>query len=128
MTAVLALAAAGPAAAAPPTVVMYSDPGDYVGQGTARAYEGRNEVRVTGGRRELTISVEGAGGNFDVELTPPAGRVLRRGSYRGPSTARFARADGRASTSAATAAAATLWRARFSSGGWRRRQGACVVR
>lgn len=89
VTAVLALAAAGPAAAAPPTVVMYSDPGDYVGQGTARAYEGRDEVRVTGGRRELTISVDGAGGNFDIELTPPAGRSLRKGSYRGAQRSSF---------------------------------------
>ena len=90
VTALLALAAAGPAAAAaPPTVVMYSDPGDYVGQGTAHAFEGGNQVRVTGGRRELTISVEGRGGNFHIELTPPAGRVLREGSYRGAQRSSF---------------------------------------
>ena len=81
------LITASPAAAAEAplsSVTMFSDPGDYVGQGVHRLFNNRNSrVIVEGDRTRLWVSV--TQGNyqewFDFLLVAPPGRNLTRGLY-----------------------------------------------
>ena len=81
------LATASPAAAAEPplsSVTMFSDRGDYIGQGVSRLFDDRNgAVRVSGNRTEVTVSVEGGtrGDYYSFHLAAPAGTTLARGLY-----------------------------------------------
>lgn len=80
-------ATAAPAAAAEAplsSVTMFSERGDYVGQGVSRVFDDRNGVvRVAGNRTEFTVSVEGGthGDYYSFQLAAPAGTTLTRGLY-----------------------------------------------
>ncbi len=81
------MATASPAAAAEAplsSVTMFSDRGDYIGQGLSRLFDDRNGVvRVAGDRTELMVSVEGGtrGDYYSFHLAAPAGTTLTRGLY-----------------------------------------------
>ena len=81
------LVTASPAAAAEPplsSVTMFSDRGDYIGQGVSRLFDDRNGVvRVAGNRTEFTVSAEGGtrGDYYDFHFAAPAGTTLARGLY-----------------------------------------------
>ena len=81
------LVGASPAAAAeapPYSVTMFSDPGDYIGQGVPRLFDDRNsKLYVAGNRTEVIVRVDGGtrGDDFELYLAGPAGTVLTRGLY-----------------------------------------------
>jgi RTX calcium-binding nonapeptide repeat (4 copies) len=93
---VLLLAPGSAAAAAPDTVVMYSE-GDWVGAGVPRLYVGgRDAVSVGGTPAYLTVHVEGGpyGDYFDLDFAAPPGAELAEGVYTDAQRAPF-RAWGR---------------------------------
>jgi hypothetical protein len=86
------LTAMAPAAAAgsshedaPASVVLFSEPGDYVGMGEHRVYHPGNSTMGAGWRDEgyLGISLEGgsSGDNFGLDFAAPKGQPLRPGVY-----------------------------------------------
>jgi hypothetical protein len=83
------LVTASPAAAAEVplhSVTMFSDRGDFVGQGVSRLFDNRNSrVLVQGDRTTLMVSVNK--GNYqdyyDFQIAAPPGRTLTRGLYAG---------------------------------------------
>ena len=80
---VAALGPAGVANAAPPSsVVMYSDPGEFIGRGQPRLYRGE-QVSLMNETRWVDVVVRGGspGDDFELELGAPTGEKLRRGWY-----------------------------------------------
>ena len=85
--AAVAAAAPGVAGAAPPgTATMFSDPGDYIGQGQQRVYR---HLTVAGGRAGVSVGA----GPFSMEFAPAPGRKLKTGVYDHAERAPF-REDG----------------------------------
>ncbi|HEX8648587.1 MAG TPA: calcium-binding protein [Thermoleophilaceae bacterium] len=83
-----ALAPAGAAAShedAPASVVLFSEPGDYVGMGEHRVFHPGNSTMGAGWRDEgyLGISLQGGSSddNFGLDFAAPKGQPLRPGVY-----------------------------------------------
>ena len=65
-------------------VTMFSDPSDYVGDGTDRFFfPGNAEITIEGDASELTVSVSGGnhGDDFTFTFEGPDGQRLREGEY-----------------------------------------------
>jgi hypothetical protein len=90
---VIVLAAAAMAAAVLPaiaqaspsnSVVMFSDPGDWVGGGAQRVYHSGNaSITLSGGPGYVTVHVSGGnfGDYFDLDFAAPPGHTLAPGYY-----------------------------------------------
>lgn len=77
-----ALGAAAPANAAPTNVaVMYSEYGDFIGQGRDLMFRGRRGVRASVLGGELGVSLTGGSDGFGMSLAPAPGKRLTRGVY-----------------------------------------------
>jgi hypothetical protein len=79
-------AAAAPATAesATSSVTMFSDTGDYIGQGQQRLFSTRDStITVTGDRRALSVDVSGgtSGDSYTLQFAATPGHRLRRGVY-----------------------------------------------
>jgi hypothetical protein len=83
----VAIALVAPAAAhaaAADAVVMFSDPGDYIGGGAVRLYTPANgTISVSGSTADLTVGVSGGtnGDSFGLEFAAPYGQSLAPGVY-----------------------------------------------
>jgi hypothetical protein len=83
---------AGAGAAVANHIVMYSDPGEYIGQGDHRLFHpGNATIDVSGNAEELTIGInrDTADRYFTLEFAAPPGQVLRPGVYDGAQRAVF---------------------------------------
>ena len=85
---VLPVVSATPASAATTSVrssvTMYSDPGDFIGQGAAQLFDSNNAaVRVNGDRSGLTVAVDGgtSGTTFTFQIAPAVGASLSPGVF-----------------------------------------------
>jgi hypothetical protein len=82
-------AATGPAS----YVVMFSDSGDFIGQGLQREYDSGNaQISLSGTTSELSVGVSGgtAGDFYTLEFAAPSGNVLAPGGvYVGAQRAPF---------------------------------------
>lgn len=80
----LAAVPASAAGATATSVVMFSDPGDWVGGGQQRLFEpGNGSVTVSGSAAYVTVNVSGGtlGDYYTLDFAAPAGDVLRPGLY-----------------------------------------------
>ncbi len=92
-TALLAAALPATAQASPTSsVVMLSDPGDWVGGGTPRLFHaGTASITLAGGAGYVTVRVSGgtSGDYFDLDFAAPPGFALVPGYYVGAQRAPF---------------------------------------
>jgi hypothetical protein len=69
--------------ALPLSYSFVSDPGDYIGQGETKSYEGATSLFFLGGTNTgVGYSVSGERDNWNVGITPPTGQQLRVHSYK----------------------------------------------
>ncbi len=74
-------ATAASAASLSGSIAMYSDPGDYIGQGQQQVWS-HTATGVTGNPGDLTVNVSDSNGNaWDLEFAAPPGQVLQPGVY-----------------------------------------------
>jgi len=74
--------------ALPLRYVFASDPGDYIGGGIMKTYEGGTSIfSMSGSAISLLYSVSGERDNWTASISAPAGQTLKPGNY---TTARFA--------------------------------------
>src|SRR4051812_23422403 len=67
-------------------VIMFSDPGDYIGQGLQRVFDPSNsEITLDGDASQLGVAVSGgtAGDSYLMEFAAPRGQELTPGVYVG---------------------------------------------
>ncbi len=79
-------------AAAATSVVMYSDSGDYIGQGQQRLFTpGNSTINVTGNSGDLYVGVSGGpnGDGMSMEFAAPTGQTLAPGVYTDAERAPF---------------------------------------
>lgn len=70
-------------------VAMYSDTGDYIGQGEQQLFTTANStVSVSGNSGDITINVNSPGG-YTMEFAAPQGHALQTGVYDGAARAPF---------------------------------------
>ena len=100
LLAMLAVAVAFPAqagAASSSFVVMFSDPGDWIGGGGQRLFDAAN-ARITlsgsAGYAEIGVSGGTAGDYYTLDFAAPSGQTLARASTSARSVRRSARRDG----------------------------------
>ena len=97
MTALAALicAPAGADAATVSSISMYSDPGDFVGQGAQRVYHAGNSTAIDASQRHgvLTAGADGGtrGDSFSFHFRGPDGRLPQPGVYVGAERLGFER-------------------------------------
>lgn len=76
--------------AAPLSYSFSSDPGDYIGQGQARAYTGATSLFILSGTPEgVTFIVSGLRDQWTIQLAPPRGKRLTPGTYANAERAPF---------------------------------------
>jgi hypothetical protein len=73
-------ATAASAATLSGSIAMYSDPGDYIGQGTQQVWP-QTAAGVTGNPGDLTVNVSDNGNAWDLEFAAPTGQTLQPGVY-----------------------------------------------
>jgi len=74
------------------SVVMFSDPGDWVGAGEHRLFHpGNGSVTVGAGAGQVSVSVSGgtSGDSFDLDFAAPPGQALAVGAYERAQRAPF---------------------------------------
>jgi hypothetical protein len=70
-------------------VTMYSDTGDYIGQGQQQVFTpASSTISVTGNPGDLTVNVNSPGG-YTMEFAAPQGQTLQTGVYDGAARAPF---------------------------------------
>ena len=95
VTAVMAMVAAQAASASAATstfVTMFSEPGDYIGQGQARIFDHTNgTVTLSGNSGYLTVHVSGGnlGDSYSLDIAAPPGEKLQGGLYANAQRAAF---------------------------------------
>jgi hypothetical protein len=65
------------------SVTMFSEPGDFIGQGEDRLFDAPGSLTLSGGKEYVHVSAEGTAGKFTLELAPAAGGELAVGEYIG---------------------------------------------